>query len=212
MKYGSFSFARAVWVLPLGVAIVAGGHVLSASAQQANPLADAVAATAYTTPAPVAGTPPVPATAAAGAPPSGTTSAASPGATPAAVTAPASPTAAPGDTNPFSNVKPVDNQALKQELPAIEQKLQQMQSQMSAIQQVQVALPADALNAPGHRTAAGGTGGQMDDAAMELQASTFVACVNGQAMFRDTDQKPFFVDAKEANQNESVRRIGGCKH
>jgi hypothetical protein len=121
----------------------------------------------------------------------------------------------PEDTNPFSNVKPVDNQALKQELPALEQRLHNMENQMSAIQQVGAAIPADALNAPGGPHAVGGKPGAaapIDEETMELEASTFVACVNGQALFRDTDQKPFFVDAKEANQNEAVHRIGGCKH
>ena len=210
MRHATLSFARMVWAVLFGVAIAVTG--LSASAQQpAQPPAmagapaiaapPAMPAAPAATPQGTAATPGVPTVP--GAPP----------ATPAGVASPAA--ATPEDANPFSNVKPVDNQALKQELPALEQRLHNMESQMSAIQQVGSAIPADALNAPGSRAGAPGKAGApapIDEEAMELQASTFVACVNGQALFRDTDQKPFFVDAKEANQNEAVHRIGGCKH
>ncbi len=226
------SFAHAFRVTTLGVAIVWGGTLVPALAQQtttvattpATPAQNAMRAatspsiaqapaamgTTATVATPPTATPPV----AAGAVPAATTAAtpAAPGATTPAATTPASPAkAATDEVNPFSSVKPVDNAALKQELPAIEQRLNQMESQMSVIKQVQVAMPADALNGPGG-VRAPGTPGQIDPATMELEAATFVACVNGQAMFRDSDQKPFFVNAKEANQNETVHRIGGCKH
>ena len=136
---------------------------------------------------------------------------AGPGA-PAAPSAPAIPAGAvpSEETNPFSNVRPADNQALKQQIPVLEQRLRQVEDRMSAIQQVQAAVPAEALGGPGGHSP-GGAGG-IDDQSIELEAATFVACVNGKAMFRDSDQKPFFVDAKEASQNEAVRRVGGCKH
>ena len=143
--------------------------------------------------------------------------------TPPAQTGPGSPTqtpvmvksASPEDANPFSNVKTTDDRSVKQELPVLEQRLKSVEDKMTAIQQVQLALPADALNGPGGRRAPGAPGSAPspgDEQSLELEAATFVACVNGKAMFRDSDQKPFFVDAKDANQNEAVRRIGGCKH
>jgi hypothetical protein len=115
------------------------------------------------------------------------------------------------DANPFSNVKTDPNgAAVKQELPALEQRLKQVEDRVSAIQQVQVAVPADALT-PGGKTAAAAAAGVSSDQDVELEAATFIACVNGKAMFRDADQKPFFVDAKQAMQNDAVRRVGGCK-
>jgi hypothetical protein len=114
------------------------------------------------------------------------------------------------DANPFSNVKPdPDGAAIKQQLPEIEQRLRQVEDRVSAIQQVQVAVPADALS-PGGKPG-GAAAGVPSDEDVELQAATFIACVNGKAMFRDADQKPFFVDAKQAMQNDAVRRVGGCK-
>jgi hypothetical protein len=101
---------------------------------------------------------------------------------------------------------------LKTELPTIEQRLRQVESRVSAIQQVQVALPADALGQGGGGRVPGGAAASTDDESVEMQTSTFIACVNGRAMFRDSDQKPFFVDAKQAAENDTVRRIGGCKH
>jgi hypothetical protein len=94
----------------------------------------------------------------------------------------------------------------------MEQRLRQVEDRVSAIQQVQVAVPAGALNGPGGRSGALGVPGALDQESIELEAATFIACVNGKAMFRDSDQKPFFVDAKQADQNDAVRRIGGCKH
>ncbi len=130
----------------------------------------------------------------------------------AAAGAPAVKSASPEEANPFSNVKTTDDKSVKQELPVLEQRLKSMEDKMSAIQQVQAVLPADALSAPGAgRSHAPGAPGADEDS-MALETATFVACVNGKALFRDTDQKPFFVNAKDANQNEAVRRIGGCKH
>ena len=96
----------------------------------------------------------------------------------------------------------------------MEQRLREVENRVSAIQQVQVAVPADALNAgpAGHAAGAGAAPGMLDEEQVEMQTATFIACVNGKAMFRDSDQKPFFVDAKQATQNDAVRRIGGCKH
>lgn len=136
-----------------------------------------------------------------------------PAGSPAASAASGVPATTPEETNPFSNVKPTtDQQALKQDIPALEQRLKRVEAQVSAIQQVQVAVPAGALSMgpSGHPVA--GAPGPMDEESVELQAATFIACVNGKAMFRDSDQKPFFVDAKEASENEAVRRVGGCKH
>ena len=134
---------------------------------------------------------------------------------PAAAPVASGPTAQPEQPNPFSNVRPTaDSQALKQEIPTLEQRLREIENRVSAIQQVQVALPADVLNAgpSGHPMAAAGAGGPLDEQSVEMQTSTFIACVNGKAMFRDSDQKPFFVDAKQAFENDAVRRVGGCKH
>jgi hypothetical protein len=139
-------------------------------------------------------------------------------ATPSATTAAAtgSPTAPPEQPNPFSNVKPSeDSQILKQEIPSMEQRLREVESRVSAIQQVQVAVDPSALNAgpSGHPLGAGASGsGVLSEQEVEMQTATFIACVNGKAMFRDSDQKPFFVDAKQASENDAVRRIGGCKH
>ena len=137
---------------------------------------------------------------------------------PAAAMVPAMPSAgglpAPADeANPFSSVRDsADTTALKTQLPGLEQRLRQVESRVSAIQQVQVALPPDALGQGGGGRISGGGAAVADDESVEMQTATFIACVNGRAMFRDSDQKPFFVDAKEAAQNDTVRRIGGCKH
>jgi hypothetical protein len=118
------------------------------------------------------------------------------------------------DANPFSNTRPdPQNEQLHQQLSAMDERMKQMESRVSAIQQVQVAVPAEALTQAGAK--AGGAGASAsaaaDDESVELQTATFIACVNGKAMFRDSDQKPFFVGAKEASQNDAVRRLGGCK-
>jgi hypothetical protein len=127
---------------------------------------------------------------------------------------PGNPLAKPEEANPFSNVRePEESQVLKQDIPAIEQRLQRVEDRVSAIQQVQVAVPAEALTQGPAGHPAGAAGPKMlDEQSIELEAATFIACVNGKAMFRDSDQKPFFVDAKAASQNEAVRRVGGCKH
>ncbi len=114
------------------------------------------------------------------------------------------------ETNPFSNTKPdPQNEQLHQQMTAMDERMKQMESQVTAIQQVQVAVPAEALNPAGGK--AGAAAAVPDDATIELQTATFIACVNGKAMFRDSDQKPFFVGAKEASENDAVRRLGGCK-
>ena len=118
------------------------------------------------------------------------------------------------EANPFANSKPdPQNELLHQQLTAMDERMRQMEGRVSAIQQVQVAVPAEALTQPGAKSAAAASAAApvSDDAAIELQTATFIACVNGKAMFRDSDQKPFFVGAKDAMQNDAVRRLGGCK-
>jgi hypothetical protein len=118
------------------------------------------------------------------------------------------------ETNPFSNTKPdPQNEQLHQQLSSMDERMKQMEGQVSAINKIQVAVPAEALNQAGGKPGVAGAGGApaLDDEAVELQTATFIACVNGKAMFRDSDQKPFFVGAKEASQNDAVRRLGGCK-